>query len=96
MLRACLGQSSLTGFWDCAAVRRDLAAAAARLAPLVGRQAAPEAELFAADALLAEERAQTTTVTEQLRASTAEANSSYQRFVVFRCLLINAPSRAKR
>ena len=74
MQRACLGPSPFPRLWECAVVRRDLAAAAARLAPLAGRQAALEAELFAADALLEDERIQAAAVLDQLRASTAEAH----------------------
>ncbi|KAF0309222.1 hypothetical protein FJT64_019632 [Amphibalanus amphitrite] len=71
MLRACLGPSPF-GFWLNDALRCDLAAAAARLSPLPGRQAALEAEIFAADTLLAEERAHAAAAAAELRASAAE------------------------
>ena len=71
MLRACLSPSPF-GFWPNEALRCDLAAAAARLSPLPGRQAALEAEIFAADALLAEERDHAAAAAAELRASAAE------------------------
>ena len=71
MLRACLGPSPF-GFWLNDSIRFDLAAAATRLSPLPGLQATLEAEIFAADALLAEERAHAAAAAAELRASAAE------------------------